>query len=50
MLPETAYVKLAWVLGHKEWTKNRETIKEKMLTNFAGELNPQLEIEQSTLD
>lgn len=38
MLPETALIKLAWVLGHKNWTK----IKEKMLENIAGELNPKL--------
>jgi glutamyl-tRNA(Gln) amidotransferase subunit D len=43
MLPETAYVKLGWVLGHKEWAKNKEIIKEKMLENFAGELNNRLE-------
>ena len=43
MLAETAFVKLGFVLGHKEWTKNKETIKEKMLTNFAGELNERLE-------
>lgn len=40
MLAETALVKLGWVLGHKEW-KNK--VKEKMLENFAGELNSRLE-------
>jgi len=40
MLPETAYVKLGWVLGHPAW-KNK--IKEKMLENFAGEINKRLE-------
>ncbi len=35
MLPETAYVKLMWVLGH---TKDREKVKEMMLTNYAGEI------------
>ncbi len=40
MLPETAYVKLGWVMGHKEW-KNK--IREKMLENFAGEINKRLE-------
>lgn len=34
MLAETAYVKLMWVLGH---TKDREKVKEMMLTNYAGE-------------
>ncbi|RLJ04838.1 MAG: Glu-tRNA(Gln) amidotransferase GatDE subunit D, partial [Candidatus Aenigmatarchaeota archaeon] len=35
MLPETAYVKLGWVLGH---TEDMEKIKEMMLTNYAGEI------------
>jgi len=43
MLAETALVKLGWVLGHKEWSKNKELVKEKMLENFAGELNKRLE-------
>jgi glutamyl-tRNA(Gln) amidotransferase subunit D len=43
MLAETSLVKLGYVLGHKEWSKNKELIKEKMLTNFAGELNKRLE-------
>jgi glutamyl-tRNA(Gln) amidotransferase subunit D len=33
MLPETAYVKLGWVLGHKNWNA-----KDKMLENIAGEM------------
>jgi len=41
MLPETALVKLGWVLGHKQW-KNK--IKEKMLENIAGELNKRLQL------
>jgi glutamyl-tRNA(Gln) amidotransferase subunit D len=43
MLAETALVKLGWVLGHKDWAKNKEVIKEKMLTNFSHELNDKLE-------
>ena len=35
MLPETAYMKLCWVLGH---TRDPEKVKEKMLTPIAGEL------------
>jgi len=27
MLSETALVKLGWVLGHSEWTKNKEKMK-----------------------
>jgi len=38
MLAETAFVKLGWVLGHKEWN-----VKEKMLENVAGEFNNRLE-------
>ncbi|MBM3282522.1 MAG: Glu-tRNA(Gln) amidotransferase subunit GatD [Candidatus Diapherotrites archaeon] len=37
MLAETAYVKLGWVLAH---TKEREKVKEMMLTNYAGEITP----------
>lgn len=39
MLSETAFVKLGWVLGHKEWAENKEIVMEKMLHNFSGELN-----------
>jgi glutamyl-tRNA(Gln) amidotransferase subunit D len=35
MLPEVAYVKLGWVLGH---TTKMEKVKEMMLTNYAGEI------------
>jgi len=43
MLAETALVKLGWVLGHKEWAKDKQIIKEKMLENIAGEFNNRLE-------
>ncbi|MFA5953006.1 MAG: Glu-tRNA(Gln) amidotransferase subunit GatD [Candidatus Pacearchaeota archaeon] len=43
MLSETALVKLGWVLGHKEWIKNKNAIKEKMLENFSREINDRLE-------
>ena len=36
-LPETMFVKLGWVLGHKNWVA-----KDKMLENFRGEFNPRL--------
>jgi glutamyl-tRNA(Gln) amidotransferase subunit D len=36
MLPETAYIKLGWVLGK---TKDPEKVKELMLTNIAGEIS-----------
>jgi len=35
MLPETAYLKLGWVLGH---TQEREEVKRLMLKNIAGEI------------
>jgi glutamyl-tRNA(Gln) amidotransferase subunit D len=39
MLPETALVKLGWVLGHHGW---KGKAKEKMLENIGGELNERL--------
>ena len=39
MLPETAYIKLGWVLGH---TKDPTKAKEMMLTNYAGEINKRI--------
>jgi len=36
MLPETAYVKLMWALGH---SKNRDEVKKIMNTNIAGEIS-----------
>ena len=47
MLAEAAFVKLGWVLGHEEWTKSREKVKEKMLENVAGEFSDRLEFESS---
>ncbi len=42
MLAETALLKLGWVLGHDEWAKSKEKIKEVMLKNFSHELNDRL--------
>tara|TARA_Y100000034_G_scaffold128218_1_gene182449 strand:+ start:1 stop:906 length:906 start_codon:yes stop_codon:yes gene_type:complete len=42
MLPETALVKLGWVLGHKAFKGN---VREKMLQNFSGELNSKIGLE-----
>jgi glutamyl-tRNA(Gln) amidotransferase subunit D len=36
MLPETAYVKLMWVLAH---AKNRQEVESLMMTNIAGEIS-----------
>ena len=41
ILPETAFVKLGWVLGHKVWRGSVATTK-KMLENVAGEFNKKL--------
>ncbi len=38
MLAETAFVKLGYILAHRGW-KNLEKAREKMLENYAGELN-----------
>lgn len=43
ILPETALVKLGWVLGHKSWRNNPDKIKKKMLENVAGEFNSRLQ-------
>lgn len=39
MLPETAYVKLGWALGHTTYPAK---VKEMMLTNYAGEINKRI--------
>ena len=44
MLSETSLVKLSWVLGHDEWAKDKEIVKEKMFENFSHEMNDRLEI------
>jgi len=41
MLPETALVKLSWILGHKNWNP-----KEKLLENISGEFNSKLGFEK----
>ena len=43
MLAETAFVKLGWVLGHEEWAKDKEKVKEIMMKNISHELNDRLE-------
>ena len=45
MLPEAAYVKLGWVLGHKNLANNKERIKEMMLKNISGEFNSRISAE-----
>jgi len=37
MLPETAYVKLMWVLGH---TDDLTEVRKMLLKNYAGEITP----------
>jgi len=40
ILPETAFVKLGWVLGHKDWSLEEK--KKKLLENISGEFNERL--------
>ncbi|MEE9237387.1 MAG: Glu-tRNA(Gln) amidotransferase subunit GatD [Thermoplasmata archaeon] len=43
MLPETALVKLMWVLGH---TTDPARVRELMTSNLVGEINPRLHLEE----
>jgi glutamyl-tRNA(Gln) amidotransferase subunit D len=43
MLPEVAYVKLMWVLGH---TKQPADVAKAMGTNVVGELNPRIGLDE----
>ena len=43
MLPETAYVKMMWVLGH---TGDVNQAREMMLTNYAGEITKRTVVEE----
>lgn len=38
MLSEVAYIKLGWVLGHKQAARDPEKVREMMLTNYANEI------------
>jgi glutamyl-tRNA(Gln) amidotransferase subunit D len=42
MLPETAFIKLGWILGHPTWAKEKEKIKEKLLENISREFTQDL--------
>lgn len=42
MTSTAALIKLGWVLGHKEWAKDREIVKQKMLYNFCGEIGKRI--------
>ncbi len=42
MLPDTALVKLMWVLGH---ASEAEEVRTLMASNLAGEINPRIELE-----
>ncbi|TLZ72033.1 MAG: Glu-tRNA(Gln) amidotransferase subunit GatD [Methanobacteriota archaeon] len=43
MTPETAYVKLMWVLGH---TREQAEVARAMATNVAGEINPRIGLDE----
>ncbi len=42
MLPETAFVKMGWVLGHET---DSQKVRELMLKNFAGEISARSEVD-----
>ncbi len=42
MLPETAYVKLSWILGSK--TRDLREVAKLMTTNIVGEINPRITV------
>jgi len=44
ILPETALVKLSWILGHPGW-KDKNKIKEKLLQNISGEISEEISFE-----
>ncbi len=43
LLPEVAYVKLMWVLGH---TREPKDVAKAMATNVAGEINPRIGLDE----
>jgi glutamyl-tRNA(Gln) amidotransferase subunit D len=43
MIPETAFIKLSWLLGQE---KEGEELKKLMLKNFAGEINKEVKIKE----
>lgn len=46
ILPETAFVKLSWILGHKSWVYNDKSVAKKMLVNYANEFNDRIKPDQ----
>ncbi|PIU76087.1 Glu-tRNA(Gln) amidotransferase GatDE subunit D [Candidatus Pacearchaeota archaeon CG06_land_8_20_14_3_00_35_12] len=46
MSAETAFVKLGWLLGQKEYKKNIELAKQKLQENLVGEFNDRLSEEE----
>ena len=40
MLPETAFIKLAWLLGNY---KNKDEVKRLLVENLRGEINPRIQ-------
>jgi glutamyl-tRNA(Gln) amidotransferase subunit D len=47
MLPETAYVKLMWVLGH---AKRQDEIRRMMLTSYVGEISQKTLIDEESIN
>jgi len=46
MLPEVAFIKLGYVLGHKDMSGNIDSIKKNMQENMRGEINPRHRIDE----
>jgi len=42
MLPETALIKLSWILGHTTWARDKNKIKQKLLENISGEITDEV--------
>ena len=42
MLPETALIKLSWILGHTTWARDKQKVKQKLLENISGEITDEV--------
>jgi glutamyl-tRNA(Gln) amidotransferase subunit D len=39
MLPEVAYIKMMWILGHPDWKRSRSEVRKRFLSPVAGEMD-----------
>ncbi len=44
MLPEVAYIKMMWILGHPEWAKSRDEVRRRFLSPVAGEMDAPIDV------